>query len=160
MKTFVVFLALMLLNVSFLSFHTDMDRYQKLQVYLKAAAEEAAAGGALCRDEEAFGSGLLAVREDDARRYAAFIIEGAEKELQESIGGSAEWKVEIFDDEKGYGGCEKYGLTQGLPAVLVSVNIKCRDLFRLPFLSVTSVKRSAVYQWENRLGWLGNSGGK
>lgn len=151
MKTFLVFLALMIVNVSFLSFHTDMTRYQKLQVYLKAAAEEGAAGGSLYQDGDAYRQGKLVIKKDDAEKYAALIMKKAEVELKKSIAGKVRFTVEIFDDEKGYAGCDQFGLSEGVPAVRLSLEVKCRDLFRLPFLAVTSVKRSAVYQWENRL---------
>ena len=41
MKVLIVFLGLLMINISFLSYHADMDRYVKLQTNLKAAAEEA-----------------------------------------------------------------------------------------------------------------------
>lgn len=150
MKPFIVFIALMIINTGFLAFHTDMTRYEKLQVYLKAAAEEGACGSALYQDEEAYGRGVLAIKKADAEAFAAFYIGQTQKELGD-IGGSVDYRLEIFDDEKGYKGCEAYGLAEGVPAVRLSLKVSCRDLFRLPFLSVTSVKRSAVYQWENRL---------
>lgn len=149
MKVFIVFLALLLINVSFLAFHTDMDQYQRLQVYLKAAAEEGAAGGALYQDEESYGQGLLVIDEQEAREYIAYQMGRTEKELS-SIGGKVSWEAEIFDDEKGYEGCFAYGLDEGIPGIRLSVQVKCGDLFRLPFLTVCTVKRSAVYQWENR----------
>ena len=42
MKVLIVFLGLLLINLSFLSYHSDIDRFEKLQINLKAAAEEAA----------------------------------------------------------------------------------------------------------------------
>lgn len=149
MKPFIVFLALLIVNVSFLSFHSDMTRYEKLQVYLKAAAEEAACGGALFQDEEAYGRGVLAIKENEAQNYVNFVMEQTESELQKSIAGKVEYEVEIFDDQRGYDRCEEYGLKPGTPAVRVSMLVTCRDLFRLPFLRVEQIRRSSVYQWQN-----------
>lgn len=140
---------MLLVNVSFLSFHSDMTRYQKLQVYLKAAAEEAACGSALFQDEEAYGRGILAIREQDADAYARFVMAQTDSELKKSIDGSVAYDLEIFDDERGYDGCTAYGLAPGMPAVRISMDVSCRDLFRLPFLRVERVRRSAVYQWQN-----------
>ena len=44
MKTFLTFLGLLVVCLSLLCFTSDMDRYAKLQLHMKALAEECAAG--------------------------------------------------------------------------------------------------------------------
>ena len=152
MKTFLVFLAVMLLNISFLCFHSDMAHYQKLQVFLKAAAEECAGGGALYQDEEAFSQGKLVIKEEEAKKFAKALAEDTGNKLSGRAKGKLDITLQIFDDEKGYRGCEAYGLRDGTPSVYAELRLSCRDLFRLPFFTLTAVKRGAVYQWENRYG--------
>jgi len=50
MKVFIVFLGIFLINISFLSYQGDMGRYVRCQAFLKAVAEECAAGSALYYD--------------------------------------------------------------------------------------------------------------
>ncbi|MBQ6686794.1 MAG: hypothetical protein IJM99_11875 [Firmicutes bacterium] len=148
MKVLIVFLGLLLINISFLSYHSDMDRYVKLQTNLKAAAEEAAAGASLCQEEEQYGKGYLVIDEFGAEEYVTFIAEEVERSLPESMEADVTYEMKIFDDRKGYEDMEEYGLEEMYPAVWVRMTINSRDLFRLPFLEKTRSVRSAVYQWD------------
>ncbi|MBQ8589569.1 MAG: hypothetical protein IJ486_03850, partial [Firmicutes bacterium] len=152
MKVLIVFLALLLVNISFLSYHSDMDRYEKLQVNLKAAAEEAAAGAALCQEESQYGKGFLVIDRTGAEEYVAFMAEDMERRLPKAMEAEVEYELKIFDDEKGYDGLEVYGISETYPAVWVRMTVTSRDMFRLPFLEKTVTKRSAVYQWDTRKG--------
>ncbi|MBQ2868122.1 MAG: hypothetical protein IJE87_07095, partial [Firmicutes bacterium] len=117
MKVLIVFLGLLLINISFLSYHSDMDRYVKLQTNLKAAAEEAAAGASLCQEEEQYGKGYLVIDEFGAEEYVTFIAEEVERSLPESMEADVTYEMKIFDDRKGYEDMEEYGLEEMYPAV-------------------------------------------
>ena len=153
MKVLIVFLGLLLINVSFLSYHSDMDRYITLQTNLKAAAEEAAAGASLCQDEEQYGKGCLVIDPSGAEEYVAFVAKDMERRLPGFMEAQVEYEMKIFDDVKGYEGIENYGVDEAYPAVWVRLTVNSKDLFRLPFLEKSQTKRSAVYQWDT---WKGN----
>lgn len=148
MKVLIVFLALLMINISFLSYHADMDRYVKLQTNLKAAAEEAAVGASLCQDEEQYGKGYLVIDENDAEEYISFVAEEIEGTLPDFIEADVRYEMKIFDDIKGYDGMEMYGLEDAYPSVWVKLVVDSKDLFRLPFLEKTQTNRSAIYQWD------------
>ena len=154
MKILIVFLGLLLINISFLSYHSDMDRYVKLQTNLKAAAEEAAAGASLCQDEEQYGKGYLVIDALEAEEYVSFVAEDMERRLPEYMDADVLYEMKIFDDQKGYEGIESYGLEETLPAVWVCMTINSKDLFRLPFLEKRVTNRSAAYQWDT---WSGEN---
>lgn len=148
MKILIVFLGLLLINISFLSYHSDLDRFEKMQVTLKAAAEEAAAGAALCQDEAQYGKGFLVIDRRGAEEYVDFVAGDVERRLPPSMEAQVDYEMEIFDDEKGYDGIEAHGGMEAFPAVWVRLTVHSRDLFRLPFLEKTVTKRSAIYQWD------------
>lgn len=73
MKTFIVFLAFIIVFVSFSVYADDSNNYVRLQKYLKALAEECAAGGALMADYDAsFREWHYVINDADARKYADF----------------------------------------------------------------------------------------
>ncbi|MBR2001309.1 MAG: hypothetical protein IJ994_03265 [Firmicutes bacterium] len=152
MKVLIVFLGLLLINLSFLSYHSDLDRYEKLQTQLKAAAEEAAAGASLCQDEAQYGKGYLVIDGTAAEEYVTFVTDHVEQALPEYMDAEVSYEMRIFDDEKGYDGIEEYGVSEPYPAVWVRMTADSKDLFRLPFLEKTRTKRSAIYQWDT---WKG-----
>lgn len=156
MKILIVFLGLLLINISFLSYHSDLDRFEKMQVTLKAAAEEAAAGAALCQDEAQYGKGFLVIDRRGAEEYVEFVAGDVERRLPSSMEAQVDYEMEIFDDEKGYDGIETHGGMEAYPAVWVRLTVHSRDLFRLPFLEKTVTKRSAIYQWDT---WKEGKGG-
>ena len=153
MKVLIIFLGLLLINLSFLSYHSDIDRFEKLQINLKAAAEEAAAGASLCQDETQYGKGFLVIDGNCAEEYVAFVAEDVERRLPDRMEAEVKYEMKIFDDEKGYDGIEEYGVSESLPAVWVRMTVHSKDLFRLPLLEKTETKRSAVYQWNT---WKGH----
>ncbi|GAB1475689.1 hypothetical protein MASR2M70_05210 [Bacillota bacterium] len=140
MKVFIVFLALLIVNTTFISFAGDLNRYVRLQTYLKAAAEEAAAGAALYYDEEAFGRGIMIINRDEGEKYIADQIARVEASLNLKEGESLRAEVEIEDD---MGGSADPGVT---PAVTVTLCLTVTDLFRLPFVCREQVVRSARYE--------------
>ena len=150
MKIFIVFLAMMLVLTSFIAFSADLDRYMKLQGHVKALAEECAAGASLFTDETRYAAGDMVIDHDDAIAYVAFLCDASITGDPPFRGGVIGYSMEIFDDEKGYTGLDRYGLRKHKPTVAVSlIYTSPRDLFRLPFLSAYSVSRTATYQWED-----------
>lgn len=149
MKTFIVFLALILVFTSFLCYTTDLGSYVKLQSHLKALAEDCALGSSLFADEHEYAEGRLVIDEASAMRYTDFLTREAVNTMPPLGKGRITADLTIFDDAKGYEGAAAYGFTSGLPGAVVTLTYSGPDLFRLPFLTVTEVKRTAVYQWNN-----------
>lgn len=146
MKTFLTFLGLLVVCLSLLCFTSDMDRYAKLQLHMKALAEECAAGSVLFTDDLAYSQGLVVFRESDARNYVEFMLSKAESEPL-YLKGSLSAELRLFDDEKGYDGLIAYHIRQIRPCSVVWLSWSGPDLFRLPFFSLTGAKRTAVYEW-------------
>lgn len=146
MKTFLTFLGLLVVCLSLLCFTSDMDRYAKLQLHMKALAEECAAGSVLFTDDLAYSQGLVVFRESDARDYVEFMLNKAESEPL-YLKGSLSAELRLFDDEKGYDGLIAYHVRQIRPCSVVRFSWSGPDLFRLPFFSLTGAKRTAVYEW-------------
>lgn len=151
MKVFVVFLAILVLNVSFLCYWSDMDQYALMQKELKELAEECASGAALFRDKEAYSCGNLSIDEVAAEAYLTFLLEKAQTRGSFARAGTIVAHMEIFDDIKGYEGSEACGISGNSPAVMVELTFEGQDLFRLPFARVTTLQRTATYQWEGGL---------
>jgi hypothetical protein len=134
MKVFIVFLGILLINVSFLSYQGDMGRYTRCQAFLKAVAEECAAGAALYYDEPAYAEGQLRFYRDEGRKYIEYIIEESQKEMPLPTGSGISYEA-VFQDE----GVE-------IPSVTVELTAATEDLFRLPFLEIKEIKRAAKYE--------------
>ncbi|MDD2216394.1 MAG: hypothetical protein PHR60_06810 [Eubacteriales bacterium] len=133
MKVLIVFIGLLIVNVTFVIYQGDLGRYIHLQTFLKAAAEECAAGAALYYDEEAYGHGTMIINRGEAIRYTDYIVEKATRILDLEEGENLSYEMEIDNLEKS-------------PTVAVTLQLTTRDLFRLPFLKVEQVARSAKYQ--------------
>lgn len=146
MKTFLTFLGLLVVCLSLLCFTSDMDRYAKLQTHMKALAEECAAGSVLFTDDEAYSQGSVVFREADAGKYVAFMLQEAQGDAL-YLKGHLTAELRLFDDEKGYDGLVAYHVYRMRPCSVVSLFWEGPDLFRLPFFSLTSAKRTAVYEW-------------
>lgn len=151
MKIFVVFLAILLLNVSYLSQSADLDRYSLLQRQLKVLAEEGACGAALFRDEDEYALGRLCVDRQAAEAYLDFLLANQRSLTETDPSATVEGHIEVFDDASGYGDADRYGISGASPAVVVELEWSGEDLFRLPFVSVTRLRRSATYQWAGGL---------
>ena len=151
MKVFIVFFAMLILNISFLSFNGDMDAYVKLQIHLKALAEESAAGASLFHDKERYGEGLLSIDETAANAYIQFLVQ--KREENDSLFSKGDISIDTFyfDDVKGYACCSEYRVCKEKPAVVVTLTYCGDDMFRLPFLFVDTASRTATYQWDDGL---------
>ncbi|MDD2215978.1 MAG: hypothetical protein PHE41_05355 [Eubacteriales bacterium] len=133
MKVLIVFIGLLIVNVTFVIYQGDLGRYIHLQTFLKAAAEECAAGAALYYDEEAYSHGTMIINQKEAIRYTDYIVEKATRILDLEEGENLSYEMEIDNWERS-------------PTVAVTLQLTTRDLFRLPFLKVEQVVRSAKYQ--------------
>ena len=146
MKTFLTFLGLLIICLSLLSFTSDLDRYAKLQLHMKALAEECAAGSVLFTDGEAYAKGLIVFSPDDAQEYIDFMLQRAEGDAL-FLRGKLSAQLVLFDDEKGYDGLIAYHVHRMRPCSVVTLYWEGTDLFRLPFFSLKHAKRTAVYEW-------------
>ncbi|MDD3350078.1 MAG: hypothetical protein PHC40_04380 [Eubacteriales bacterium] len=132
MKVFIVFLGLLIANITFITYQGDLARYLRLQDFLKATAEECACGAAGYYDEEAFSRGEMLVNAVEAEKYVKYITAQAEELLEADPGGTLSYQIEILPSE--------------LPSVEVQLTLKTSDLFRLSFLKVEEVTRTAKYE--------------
>jgi len=131
MKTFLVFLAMVLVLVSFLTWASDLQRYMSVQSHLKALAEECAGGAALFTDPDAYAQGRLVINETAADQYVRFLIQNAE-----STPPLAGMNIQAQLSFSGDG------------TVVTLICTSPFDLFRLPYLSRYEVRRSASYRWQ------------
>ncbi|MEG1930140.1 MAG: hypothetical protein RR131_03275 [Anaerovorax sp.] len=138
MKVLIVFMALLVINVSFMVYQSDMGRYERIQNFLKATAEECAAGAALYYDETYYGTGKLVFNYKSGEDYVVYLLQnlGGNAQIQ---GDRIVYELAYEDDLLGY-------TREAVPSVTVSLKVGVKDLFRLPFLSVTEVTRKAKYQ--------------
>lgn len=151
MKVFIIFFAILILNISLLCYNSDMNRYMKVQAHLKACAEECAAGAALFLDAEAYSRGILVVDETSAHAYIDFMIKKSMENSAAYKGGAISASMVLMDDARGYEEANYYKINRRCPAVVVSLRYEGPDIFRLPFLCVESLERTATYQWEDGL---------
>jgi hypothetical protein len=142
MKVFIVFMALLIINVSFLSYQGDLGRYVRCQAFLKAVAEECAAGASLYYDEDAYSDGQLRFKYEESRAYIEHILEKSTQEMPLPRDSELDYSVAFQDDHLGY----EAESPEDIPSVTVELTAKTEDLFRLPFLAVTEVKRAARYE--------------
>ena len=124
MKIFVVSMAMILIGVSAMCFVSDMNTFMLAQKKLKTKAEDCANYAVLQVDEEALSKGEVKVdpvQAEDAVRYM-LMINGLD-EISENV-------------------------TVSGAAVKVELTYEGKDFFRLPFLCVNKIQRSAIYAWE------------
>lgn len=138
MKVFIVSLALFLINLSFLSYHEDMGRYMQAQTYLKALAEECAAGASLYHNEDHYAEGKLIFQYEECQKYVENMIQNSKKRMPFPKGSDFVYQIDYEDELHG---------NVDVPSVIVEIKVNTKDLFRLPFLEVTEVKRKARYEW-------------
>ncbi len=147
MKLFITFLALLIVCLSLLCFSTDIDRYAKLQLHMKALAEDCAAGSMLFTDAGEYAAGRIVINEGDAAKYVDFLLSRASGSHELFREGCLEAEIRLFDEQKGYEGAESFGITKEHPSCVVLLNWEGPDIFRLPFLELRSASRVAVYEW-------------
>lgn len=147
MKVFIVFLGLLLVNISFLTYQSDMERYVQAQIFLKALAEECAAGAALYYDPKEYSEGKFVFNYDEGRKYAEYLTEIAKAQMPLPQKSELTFQLSFQDDGLGYQ--DKDGSARsdhGIPAVTAEVTVHTQDLFRLPFLEIEQVTRKSKYE--------------
>lgn len=143
-----VFLGLFIINISFLTYQTDMDRYVKGQVFLKALAEECAAGAALYYDAEEYSHGRLVFNYEEGEKYIKYIIDSTRSKSPFLQLGKLSYQTEFQDDDLGYKDGEGHNLSyeKGVPSLTVTLTYDIPDMFRLPFIEVTQITRMSRYE--------------
>lgn len=140
MKVLIVFLGLFVIQASFVSYQGDMTRYMARQAELKFMAEECASGAAALWNQEAYGEGEIRFDYEAGRKYATDFVNYRIRDME----GVADIRLNLtFDDD--YTGYQP-GSPSGVPAVTATLVLECEDLFRLPFLTVTSLQRQSRYE--------------
>ncbi|MBN7772063.1 hypothetical protein [Clostridium aminobutyricum] len=142
MKVFIVFVSLLIVYVSALVYQGDLGRYVHEQVLLKEAAEECAAGAALLMDKEEYANGKMVFDYEAGQKYAQEYLEYIKRNSRVLSAGEVDYKIEFEDDKIGYFSSN----TDKIPAVTVEIKVLTEDLFKLPFLNVTSLERRARYE--------------
>lgn len=148
MKIFLVFCAVFVLFVGSLCFHSDLCRYVLIQNSVKSLAEDLACGAALLLSETAYSDGQLCFDRPVVESYVTSQLAHAERSAGLLRGGTLSATLILLDDLNGYGSAEKYGVHRRLPAVCVELTYEADRLFRLPFMDIPNLSRTAVYQWE------------
>jgi hypothetical protein len=150
MKTLLVFLGLLLICAAFVFYQNDMGRYMRAQTALKALAEECAAGAALYFDEEAYAEGRMVFNEEEARAYIDYILAASRVPAPDAkAAGPIVPAVSFYDDRGSYGGSAGPHGVISHPSVVVRLRVATKDVFRLPFLTVTALEREAMYELPN-----------
>jgi hypothetical protein len=88
MKTFLIFLAFAIVFSACLVYQSDVNNYMLLQKWLKATAEEAAAGGALMIDDRSYEEKRYIINFTDASRYVMFTAKHAKSNISPLKNGS------------------------------------------------------------------------
>ncbi|MDR2356210.1 MAG: hypothetical protein LBE16_08460 [Clostridiales Family XIII bacterium] len=147
MKALIVFIGMLLICTAFVFCQNDMGRYMRAQTALKALAEECAAGAALYFDEEAYAEGRMIFNESEGRACVAYMLASSgvpapDVAATEPIAAA----VSFYDDRGVYGGSAgAFGVIRH-PSVIVKLRVATKDIFRLPFLTVTALEREAMYE--------------
>lgn len=130
MKVLIIFFAITILNTSFLIYQTDMNSYIRENTFIKAVAEECAAGASLFYDEEALSEGYYVFNREECEKYVQYIIEKNFPDTE-----NIAYEIVYYD-------------TPGLSDTGIEVNIlsKDKDRFRLSYLEKSSIKRGAYYE--------------
>ncbi len=166
MKVFIIFLAILIINISFLVHQGDMGRYLRTQTTVKAIAEECGAGAALFFNEACFGDGFLVAEPEEAVRHIEYVIDEAGRTDPYLNGRQIDYHVTFFDDSFiakrfangvrlpdqpfaypfSYVDFNGKEIIIDVPSVVVTVNIEQGMKFRMPFFHTAPVARSAMYE--------------
>ena len=131
MKILILFYALAILNGAFFVYQTDMNQFIRENTFVKAVAEECAAGASLYYDEEALSEGYYIFNRKECEKYVRYQIE-------KNFPNPEEVSCEIlYRDRPG----------ESNPGIEVILTVKGRDRFRLPFLEKGVIRRAAYYEF-------------
>jgi len=142
MKVFIVFLGIFIISVSAVVFQGDLGAYGHELLLLKEAAEEGAAGAALCLNEEEYAKGNLVFDYKEGEKYIEDYLAYIKRNSKALSEGENYYNIIFQDDKLGY----SLENVEKIPSVTVEVKVLTEDLFRVPFINVTSLERRAQYE--------------
>jgi hypothetical protein len=146
MKTLTVFIGLAMMFTATVCFQSDAGRYARAQTYLKALAEECAAAAALFYDEEAYAEGWMVFNAREGGACISHILENTPPPPDFTPAGPFSYEVEFYDDDRGYARPAVGFAPTSAPSVAVRISVATEDIFRLPFITVESLEREAMYE--------------
>lgn len=138
MKIYIVFLALLIVHVGFMSFNQDMGRYLMLQNLFKNTSEECAAQAALLLDEEEFYKGRVIFLKDNQDSERAL------KVVCQRIGLSQGYSLTLDyeDDSTSY----SHNNPDNNPRVTATINVDVSTLFQTRLFDETVITRISCYE--------------
>ena len=87
MKVFIIFMALLIVNMGLITFQDDHTVYENMQYDIKRIADDCAYGSSMFYDMEAYSEGYLQYDTEEAVRYIETILH---KRLDKDDGGAIE----------------------------------------------------------------------
>jgi len=140
MKTFIVFMALVLVFTCLCINSNDLAKYKQINIALKELAQEAACGGALMTGGSENTKGLE-ISYDDACAYIDMLIERASKTALFS-NGELSYEASLREKEEGE---ENF-----CPALFVTISFEpSNPIFHLKQSQNTVITRKSSYEWVN-----------
>lgn len=165
MKVFMVFIALVIMNVNMLIFHDDLRICRQIDGQVRTAAENAASGAAMYFDPVRYADGYLVYDTGEARKVIMAQTEKLEEKLADRDSG-IHWRA-VFYNEDGSGmimyddrEVESFSFQfpadgseaelEGIelirePTVAVRYEIEMEDVFRQPFLRADKAVGTSAY---------------
>lgn len=142
MKVFIVFIGIFMVSVSAIVYQGDLGIYGHEQLLIKEAAEECAAGSSLFLDNEEFSKGNIVFDYAKGINYTENYLAYITRNSKALSNGVVQYKMEFEDEKRGYSPSN----AEKIPAITVKISVVTEDLFRVPFIKVTSLERSARYE--------------
>ncbi len=142
MKVFIVFIGIFMVSVSAIVYQGDLGTYGHEQLLIKEAAEECAAGSSLFLDDEEFSKGNIVFDYEKGINYTENYLAYITRNSKALSNGVVQYKMEFEDEKRGY----SLSNAEKIPAITVKISVVADDLFRVPFIEVTSLERSARYE--------------
>lgn len=128
-----------MINISYVVFQGDTNKYIESQTTLKAMAEECAVGAALYYNKEEYSRGRMVFNYEEGEKYIEYILDNFHK-YADSNQEQLTYDLEYEDDLQGYSNENE------VPSVRVILKIKTKDLYRLPFIKIEEITRSSKYE--------------
>lgn len=158
MKVLLVGVAIIMISLMSLAFHSDYANYELTEQALKSEADKCASAAVLYFDEEAYGDGELLLKDNDA-------VKAVEGMLDEKC----TWQLYLFDDSGRHRTYKDGRLTAETsffypctfadetgyeteidrPAVIVTVSYE-GDFYRLARVGQKAITRSSMYTVNSR----------
>lgn len=140
MKVFIVFLSLLIVEVSLMTFHSGLGRYIELQNTFKMASEECAAQAALLLNEEEFKSGEIVFDYEKGQSDTTAYLAHCCRQLGIPDGYTLNLLYE--DDFCQYSDKN----TEHRPRVTATISVDVSRLFVSPPFENTVITRSSCYE--------------